>query len=276
MHRAYRQNAHHIGLPARPRVDHLSASRPLARRRLSLVGMELPGSFLGSVHTPAHGHLVDVAAHDRRTLRPAVLPASARPRHHLVRIGAGARVDLLLDDGARHSSSPASRVTEVWVGTGARLRLVDRTSGGGPVDLVGIRLQPGATLELIGVRGAVARSAVVSVHLAPGANCSVTWVQQSQSPAAVDLRVTGASARHRFMLSAPLGPGTSTVRLNASADRLGVPRCGSVRMGSPDPSQAAGWSNLLPAGPRTVAPAPVALPPVPPSLRSTLKRRAKL
>ena len=266
---------------------------PLARRRMSLVGDEVPPASMprgltatahpssSVVRGPAprrgNGHLIEVAAGSQASLRPRPLPADGTPRHHIVKIGASARVDLLLDDPS--DGACPSRSTEIWVGPRARLRIIDRAcTSGGSVDLVGVRLAAGATVELISLRSGVARSAVVAVDLGPGASASVTWLQHAERSEAVDFRVRGAGqqARHTLMLSAPVAPGAGGVRLDVAADRSGVPTCDSIQMGAPHDPGLPGWEPALRSIGITTSTGKVELPPIPPSLRPVLRRRAKL
>ena len=259
------------------RLDNTSSLHPMARRKLQLVGPEVPPVSMDRANPLGRGdgHLIEVAAGAQGTLRPRPIPIDGMPRHHLVNIGPGSVIDILLDDLWQRSS--ITRSAEVWVGARARLRLVDRACGaGGSVDLLGIRLAPGASVELIGLRTGAAGSTVVAVDLAPGARADLTWVGSCEEVSSVDLRVRGSgqAARHTLMLSAPLGPGVEAIRMAVATDRVGVPRCGSVQMGAPRTPGLPGWGPALaPLGP-VEGGGPVELPPMPPKLRSILRRRA--
>jgi|GEM_PF-4444628 len=258
------------------RLDATPSLHPLARKRMTLVGEELPPvSMARSSGVRGDGHLLEVASGARATLRPRPIPVDGSPRHHVINIGAGARVELFVDD-LWHDAS-VSRSMEIWVGPKARLRLVDRANAtGATVDLIGLRLAAGATVELVSLRKGVARSSVVAVDLGPGASASLTRVQSSPEAEAVDVRVrgTGQKARHTLLLSAPIGPGAGALRLDVASDRSGVPQCESIHMGAPEPTRLPGWAPALESIAATTSEGTVALPAIPPSLRTILKRRS--
>jgi len=259
------------------RLDSTPSLHPMARRKMQLVGPEVPPVSMERADPLGRGdgHLIEVAAGAQGTLRPRPIPIDGMPRHHLLNLGAGSAMDVLLDDLWERSS--VTRSAEIWVGPRARLRLVDRACGaGGSVDLLGIRLAPGASVELIGLRTGSAGSTVVAVDLAPGAKADLTWVGSATSASAVDIRVRGAgqAARHTLMLSAPLGPGVEAIRMAVATDRAGVPRCESVQMGAPHTPNLPGWGPALAPLGELVGGGPVELPPMPPKLRSILRRRA--
>ncbi len=256
-------------------LDDTPSMHPLARRRMSLVGPEVPPTTVQpSDLGRGNGHLIEIPAGATTTVRPRPLDPDGAPRHHIVTIGAGARVDLLLDDP--FARGLISRSAEAWVGANARLRLVDRSnSRNGAMDLLGLHLEAGASVELIGLRRGIATSTIIAVDLAPGARGDLTWVQSATEGSAVDVRVRGSNpdSRHMLMLSAPIGPGTHAIRLAVECDRSGIPRCDSVQMGIPECGNLAGWDHLLPSlGPLGEG-RPVAMPPIPPSLRDLVKRR---
>ena len=148
------------------RLDSTPSLHPMARRKLQLVGTEVPPVSLDRSDPLGRGdgHLIEVAAGTQGTLRPRPIPVDGMPRHHLLNIGPGSTMDVLLDDLLERCS--VSRSAEIWVGARARLRLVDRGCGaGGAVDLLGIRLAPSASVELIGLRTGAARSTVVALSL---------------------------------------------------------------------------------------------------------------
>ena len=246
---------------------------------MELVGEEVPPVTMERANPLGRGdgHLIEVQAGAQGTLRPRPIPVDSLPRHHLLNLGAGCSMDVLLDDLWLHSS--VSRSAEIWVGPRSRLRLVDRAcSRGGAVDLLGIRLAPGASVELIGVRTGCAGSTVIAVDLAPGAKADLTWVGSSSHAGSVDIRVRGAgqAARHTLMLSAPLGPGVEAIRMAVSTDRAGVPRCESVQMGGPHTPKLPGWAPVLAPLGDVQGGGPVELPPMPPKLRPILHRRASV
>ena len=175
------------------RLDSTPSLHPMARRKMQLVGDEVPPVSMARANPLGRGdgHLIEVQAGAQGTLRPRPIPVDGLPRHHLLNLGAGCAMDVLLDDLWLHSS--VSRSAEIWVGPRSRLRLVDRACGqGGLVDLLGIRLAPGASVELIGLRTGCAGATVISVDLAPGARSDLTWVGSSDHANAVDVRVRGA------------------------------------------------------------------------------------
>jgi hypothetical protein len=223
------------------------------------------------------GHLIEVASGAHATLRPRPIPADGAPRHHVVKVGATARLDLLLDDLWHQSST--SRSAEIFVGPKAKLRLVDRACArDGTVDLIGLRVSAGASVELVGLRAGAARSSVVVVDLGPGAHASITWIQHTELAEAMDVRIrgTGQEARHALMLSAPIGPGPGALRLEVASDRAGVPSCEAIHMGAPVATRLPGWAPALTSIGITESNGSVELPAIPPSLRTILRRRATL
>jgi len=260
------------------RLDAAHSLHPLARKRMHLVEDAVPNVSVARTtsSTRGDGHLIEVASGAHATLRPRPIPADGASRHHIVQIGGGARVDLLLDDLC-NTSSP-SRSAEIWVGPKARLRIVDRACAiGKSLDLTGLRVSAGATVELVSLRRGAARSSVVSADLGPGAKVSLTWLQSTEKAEVVDLRIRGAGheARHTLLLSAPLGPGPGVVRLEVSSDRAGVPSCESIQMGAPTGTSLPGWSCALSTIGIHAPQGTVELPPIPPSLRTVLQRRSQ-
>ncbi len=261
------------------RLDATPSLHPLARRRGTLVAEEVPPVSMARTTRSGRGdgHLIEVPSGAQARLRPRPIPADGSPRHHIIHIGAGARVDLLLDDPL---DVPAmARSTEIWVGASARLRIVDRgCARNSTVDLVGIQLGAGAVVEFIGMRSGVSQSAVVATDLGPGARASITWLQNAARPESVDVRVKGmgTEARHTLMLSAPLPAGARAIRLDVAADRGGVPTCDAIHLGAPAAPNHSAWTAALETIGITALDGTVELPALPPSLRPALERRSRL
>ncbi len=255
------------------RLDAAPSLHPLAQRCLTLVGEEVPPVSMGRgpSHSRGDGHLIEVSEGAHATLRPDIIPPDGQPRHHVVNIRPSAEVELFIDDLTH--TPPMSRSVEIWVGAGARLRLIDRAcTRQSTVDLVGLRVATGAVVEFVGLRAGVSQSAVVAADLGPNARISCTWVHQAGRAESVDLRVrgSGAEARHTLMLSAPLGAGASAIRLDVLADEAGKPECQILHQGQPAQPSSAAWTAALQSIDLDPCAGSVELPVLPASLCSGL------
>ena len=255
------------------RLDATPSMHPLAQRRMTLVGEEVPPVSMARDSSPTRGdgHLIEVAEGANATLRPEVIPPDGLPRHHVVNIRPSARVDLFIDDLTHLPSM--SRSLEVWVGAGARLRIIDRAcTRNSTVDLVGLRVAEGAVVEFVGLRAGVSQSAVLATDLGPNARVSLTWLHQASRAESVDVRVrgTGSEARHTLMLSAPLGDGPSAIRLDVTADAAGKPECELLQQGQPAPTTCPSWGRAMHSIALDSPSGAVTLPPLPESLQHSL------
>jgi hypothetical protein len=222
--------------------------------------------------TRGDGHLIEVTEGAEVVVQPDAIRADGAPRHHVVNIGASARVELFVDDLT--SVSSMCRSTEIWLGPGAHLRLVDRAcTRNSTVDLVGLRLAAGAVVEFIGLRAGVSRSAVVAADLGPNARVSLTWVHDARRAESVDFRVrgSGTEARHTLMLSAPLPAGPSAIKLDVTSDGAGKPECQAIHQGLPSATVDPAWTTALDSIGISGCDGTVELPPLPAPLQARLQ-----
>ena len=193
--------------------------------------------------TRGDGHLIEVAEGAEATLRPDVIPPDGLPRHHVVNIRPSAQVDLFIDDLTHLPSM--SRSLEIWVGAGARLRIIDRAcTRNSTVDLVGLRVAEGAVVEFVGLRAGVSQSAVLATDLGPNARVSLTWLHQASRAESVDVRVrgTGSEARHTLMLSAPSATAPAPSDSMSPPTRRANPSASCCSRGNP-PTTCSSWGS---------------------------------